>query len=221
METMLGNGVYGYREAARLTGLKPERVREWFRTRSTSVKRPPVFSSDYKAIDGGRAISFLDLIDVFIAGQLREHGVSLQTLRGVYVRLQAELNAKHPFCRSELLSDGKIVFTRGMDDKGQEELKEVLTLQKVFPQIILPFLKRIDYGEVTELAERWHIARLVVIDPRICFGKPIVEAYSIPTTVLADAYQANGQDAERVADWFNVNAEHVLAAVEFESNMAA
>lgn len=221
MGTMLGNGVYGYREAARLTGLKPACVREWFRSRPGDAKRPPVFSSDYKPVDGGRAISFLDLIDVFVAGQLREHGVSLQTLRRVYVRLQTELNAKHPFCRSELLSDGKIVFTRGMDERGQEELKEVLSRQKVFPSIILPFLKRIDYGEVSRLAERWRIARLVVIDPRISFGKPIVEEYSIPTAVLADAYQANDQDAERVADWFNVNAEHVLAAVEFESNMAA
>lgn len=221
MGTMLGNGVYGYSEAARLTGLKRECIREWFRIRGGDGKRPPVFRSDYQPVDGDRAISFLDLIDVFVAGQLREHGVSPQTLRRVYTRLQKELNTKHPFSRSELLSDGKIVFTRGMDSKGQEELTEALTRQKVFPSIILPFLKRIDYGEVSKLAERWHIAHKVVIDPRICFGKPIVEDYSIPTIALADAYRANDQNAEQVADWFNVNAEHVLAAVEFENNMAA
>jgi len=221
MTILLGNGVYNYREAARLTGLKQQRVREWFRTPTSGAKRRPVFRSDYKPIDGDYAISFLDLIDVFVAGQLREHGVSLPTLRRVYARLQEELNTPHPFCRSEILSDGPIVFTRGMDEKGQEELKEVLTHQKVFPRIILPFLKRIDYDAATRLAERWHIAPLVVIDPRLCFGKPIVEEYSIPTAVLADAYQANDQDAELVADWFNVNAEHVLAAAAFESNMAA
>lgn len=221
MGTMLGNGVYGYHEAARLTGLKRERVREWFRIRDDQKKHRPIFLSDYESVEGDRAISFFDLIDVFVAGQLREHGVSLQTLRCVYSRLQVELKAKHPFCRSELLSDGKIIFMRGMDGKGQEELREVLTRQKVFPSIILPFLKKIDYGQVSKLAERWHIARMVVIDPRICFGKPIVEEYSIPTASLADAYQANDRDAERVADWFNVNTDHVLAAVEFESNMAA
>lgn len=221
MGTKLGNGVYGFREAARLTGLKGERVREWFRVRNDETRRRPVFHSDYEPVDGDRAISFLDLIDVFVAGQLREHGVSLQTLRRVYHRLQDELNAKHPFCRSELLSDGKIVFTRGMDSKGEEELIEVLTRQKVFPSIILPFLRKIDYGHVSKLAERWHIARMVVVDPRICFGKPIIEEYSIPTATLADAYRANDQDAERVADWFNVNTEHILAAVEFESIMAA
>jgi uncharacterized protein (DUF433 family) len=220
MANMLGNGVYGYREAARLTRLKKERVREWFKVRQ-NVNRAPVFSSDYDSIEGSHAISFFDLIDVFVAGQLREHGVPLQTLRRVYIRLQEELDTKHPFCRNELLSDGKIIFTRYMDGKGQEELIEVLTRQKVFPSIILPFLRKIDYGKVSKLAERWHIARMVIVDPRICFGKPIVEDYSIPTSILADAYRANGEDAERVADWYNVNAAHVLAAVEFENNMAA
>lgn len=221
MGTILGNGVYAYSEAARLTGLKWACIREWFRTRSDDAKSQPVFRSDYEPVDGDRAISFLDLIDVFVAGQLREHGVSLQTLRCVYARLQEELRTKHPFCRSELLSDGKIVFTRGMDAKGEEELKEVLTRQKVFPSVLLPFLKRIDYGAVTKLAERWRITDRAVIDPTICFGKPIVESIGIPTAILAAAYQANDKDEELVGEWYNIHPKYVLAAVEFEDNMAA
>ena len=221
MGTKLGNGVYGFREAARLTGLKGERVREWFRIRNDDARRHPVFNSDYQPVNGDRAISFFDLIDVFVAGQLREHGVSLQTLRRVYSRLQAEFNAKHPFCRSELLSDGKSVFLRGMDRKGEEELKEVLTRQKVFPTIILPFLRKIDYGQVSKQAERWHIAEQVIIDPSICFGKPVVEDINIPTAVLASAYRANDKDEELVGEWYNIHPKYVLAAVAFEDSMAA
>jgi uncharacterized protein (DUF433 family) len=221
MTIMLGHGVYGYREAALLTGLKRERVREWFRIRDVAADQPPVFRSDYPPVEGSRAISFLDLIDFFVAGQLREHGVSLQTLRRAYASLGKELDTRHPFCRSELLSDGKVVFTRGMDDPGGEELREVLTRQKVFPQIILPFLKKIDYDDASRLAQRWHISHLVVIDPRICFGKPIVEDFSVPTAILAAAYHANDRDADLVAGWYNVHADHVLAAVQFESKMAA
>jgi uncharacterized protein (DUF433 family) len=219
MIAMLGNGVYGYSEAALLTRLNRDRVREWFRVRRE--KPDPVFTSDYAPVGGGRAISFLDLIDVFVAGQLHEHGVSLRTLRAVYARLRDDLKSSHPFCRSELLSDGKTVFMRGVDDKGLEELKEVLTRQKVFPQIILPFLRKIDYGEVSKMAERWRIAPMVVIDPRLCLGKPIVEAVSIPTAILAAAYQANGKDEKLVAGWYNIQPSHVLAAVEFETTLAA
>jgi len=219
--TILGNGVYAFSEAARLTGLRPARVREWFRGRRMGHGIKAVFSSDYDPVDGDYAISFLDLIDVFVAGQLREHGVPLQTLRRVYATLEHDFGTKHPFCRKELLSDGKIVFLRGLDAEGREALTEVLGRQHVFPQIILPFLKRIDYGEVTKLAERWRVNDLIVIDPAICFGKPIVEPAGIPTAILAAAYRANRKDADLVADWYKVTPHYVLAAVQFERNMAA
>jgi len=180
-----------------------------------------MFTGDYEPIEGDFAVSFYDLVDVYVAGQLRDHGVSLQTLRKVYARMRDDLNTDHPFCRRELLSDGRIVFMRAVDAAGKEQLTEVLTRQGVFPKIILPFLKTIDYDSVRLLAARWHIADLVVVDPTICFGTPIVEATGIPTHILAAAYQANGQKADFVAQWYNVNPKDVVAAVKFESSLAA
>jgi uncharacterized protein (DUF433 family) len=221
MNAVFGLGAYGFSEAARLAGLKPNRVREWFRGRKNGDGRDPLFLGDFEPVEGEYVLSFLDLIDVFVAGQLREHGVSLQTLRKVYKYLQAELKTPHPFSRKELLSDGKVVFMRGLDREGQEELTEVLTRQRVFPQILLPFLQRIDYDQVTILARRWRIADHVVIDPAICFGKPIIEQLGIPTAILAAAYRANDEDEELVGEWYNVSPKDVLVAVEFESKMAA
>jgi hypothetical protein len=78
METkILGKGVYDLTEAAKLTGLRRARVKEWFQGRNARLGAGPVFRSDYDAINGDLAISFLDLVELFIAGQLREHGVSL------------------------------------------------------------------------------------------------------------------------------------------------
>jgi uncharacterized protein (DUF433 family) len=221
MEPRLGHGVYGLPEAARLTGLRYARVREWFRGRSRDPDRAPIFYGDYEPVQGDSAISFHDLIEVFVAGQLREHGVALQTLRRVHARMRNDLGTPHPFCRKELLSDGKVVFMRGLDSQGCDELTEVLTRQKVFPHILLPFLQRIDYDNATVLARRWRIAKLVVLDPTICFGKPIVDAAGVPTSILANAYHANSRDADLVSDWYNVLPDQVLAAVEFERNMAA
>ncbi|HEV3255670.1 MAG TPA: DUF433 domain-containing protein [Gemmataceae bacterium] len=221
MTTILGHGVYTFPEAAKLTKLKRARVWEWFRGRSSVSSRKPIFFGDYEPVGGDYAISFHDLIDLFVAGQLRDHGVSLQTLRRVYERMRIELKTTHPFCRKELLSDGRIVFMRGLDHEGQEELAEVLTRQRVFPQILLPFLQKIDYDKATILARRWHIADLVVVDPAMCFGKPVVEPAGITTAVLADAYHANEEDAELVGDWYNIHPDYVLAAVTFEGSMAA
>jgi uncharacterized protein (DUF433 family) len=218
---VLGKGVYSFSEAARLTQLRPKRVREWFRGRSATKSRNPVFKSDFEPVAGEFAISFLDLVDVYVAGQLREHGVSLQTIRRVYDRLADELKTEHPFCRKELLSDGKVVLTRGLDAAGKEEVTEVLTKQRVFPSIILPFLQRIDYDRVSILAQRWRIAPGVVLDPALCFGTPIVEDSSFPTAILASAFYANGSNADRVAVWYNLSATQVMAAVRFEKSLAA
>ena len=218
---ILGHGVYSLPEAARLTRLKPQRVREWFQGPASGPARRPVFLSDYPPVDGDRAISFHDLIELFVAGQLRDHGVSLQTLRKVHKTLQDDLQTRHPFCRREVLTRGGQLFTLGLDEQGEEDMIEILTRQRVFPDILLPFLRRIDYDQATELARRWCIADLVVIDPTICLGKPIIEGIGIATAVLAASYDANDQNAELVADWFRVHPKHVIAAVDFERSLAA
>jgi len=218
---ILGHGVYSLPEAARLTGLRPHRVGEWFRGSSQTRARKPVFQSDYESVGGDRAISFHDLIELFVAGQLRNSGVSLQSLRKVHRRLQGDLGTRHPFCRREVLTKQGQVFTFGLDEHGKREMIEVLTRQRAFPDILLPFLKRIDYDDVTAMARRWCIANLVVIDPTICLGKPIVEGVGITTAILAASYEANDQNAELVADWYKVHSKHVIAAVDFERSMVA
>jgi len=218
--TFLGHGVYSFAEAAKLSRLRPARVREWFCSPLSERSRVPLFRGDYRALEGQRSISFLDLIELFIAGQLRDHGVSLQSLRRVQRQLEKDLKTRHPFCRREVLSDGKHVFTLGLDTQGKHEMVEVLTHQRVFSTILLPFLKRINYDEVTKLAKRWRITDEIVIDPQICLGKPIVEQIGVTTAVLATAFVANSQDAELVADWYGISPAHVLAAVEFEKNLA-
>src|SRR5207249_4923500 len=155
---------------------------------------------------------------VFVAGQLRQAGVPLQILRQVFARLGRQLDTKHPFCRRELLCDGRDVFSRTLDG-GEDVLMHILTDQRVFPDVVLPFLKSIDYDEVTKLAKRWHIADKVVVDPEFCFGKPCMEGVGIPTAILSAAYHANAKDAELVANWYGVHASHVVAAAKFESKL--
>src|SRR5262245_43621196 len=112
MTSLLGSGVYSFREAATLTNLKTRRVQEWFTGRKSEPGRVPVFRPEYDPIGTTHAISFLDLIDVYVAGHLREHGVSFPTVRKVHTRLSEDFGTPHPFARKELLTDGQAVFVR-------------------------------------------------------------------------------------------------------------
>jgi uncharacterized protein (DUF433 family) len=217
---MLGNGIYNLSEAARLTGLRPQRVREWFRGR-TATAATPVFSGDYRLVAGHLAISFHDLVEVFIAGQLRDKGVSLQFIRRVHSQLKDRWETDHPFCRVELRTNGKRIFSCQFDGDGRGDVVDVRTGQKVFDTVLVPFLKKLDYDEATRLACRWAIAPLVVLDPAVGFGKPVAEKFGVSTRVLAAAFEANGRDAAIVAAMFGVDQPHVRAAVAFEARLAA
>ncbi len=131
-----------------------------------------------------------------------------------------DLASAHPFCRKELMTDGKTVFMRNAASDDPRFL-DVLTRQGAFSDVILPVLKALDYDKIKMLAKRWHITKSVVIDPQICFGSPVVESVGIPASILAKAYVANGEDAEAVADWYGVDRGAVLAAAEFERQFAA
>jgi uncharacterized protein (DUF433 family) len=220
MNPTLTHGIYTFTDAAKLTGLRTQRIREWFIGRSSEPNRKPVFHSSYEPIERVNAISFHDLIDVYVAGHLRNAGVSLSTVRKVHVRLAADWQTKNPFARNELLTDGKDVFVRGLDAACETEIYEALTKQKAFPQL-LSFFQRIDYDRVSLLAARWQIASGVVVDPGLSFGKPVLECRSIPTYLIAAEYRANDRDAEKVAGWYSISAEEVLSAVQFETSLAA
>jgi uncharacterized protein (DUF433 family) len=218
---VVGRGVYSVTEASRLTRLRPERVREWFRGReSTSRVFKPVFQSDYPVYDDEYAISFLDLIELNIGGKLRDADVPLSYLRKVYAQLRQDYG-DHPFCRRAIYVGDKKIFTRGLNDAESNCVIEAITNQSYFDKIIMPFLKRIDYDRTTQQAIRWHIADKIVIDPKIRFGKPVVEGTGIATSVLRDSFFANGEDAGFVARWFGIKPGQVQAAVDFENDLAA
>lgn len=106
--------------------------------------------------------------------------------------MASDLDTPHPFCRKELLTDGKTIFMRNTEEAAAGCLAEVLTGQRVFPEILLPFLKRIDYDKVRLLALRWHIADATAVCRSVSHG------WSTPTkatTRSGDLLTARGEPA--------------------------
>jgi len=211
---ILGHGVYTFGEAARLTRLNTRRIRSWFNERTPVSQIGVVFHGDYPSRN---SLSFLDLIEVLVAGNLREQGVSLISIRKVHCILSEQLQTPHPFCHHELLTDGQSVFVTTAADADEPEMVEILKQQRVFPKVLLPYLKRVDYDKVSQLAKEWNIADGIVIDPSRRFGKPLVATCGIPSSILASAYHANQNNAELVAAWYGIPPQDVRIAVDFQS----
>ncbi|HEX4795577.1 MAG TPA: hypothetical protein VH370_17435 [Humisphaera sp.] len=213
MAQMIGHGVYALSEAARYAGLPVGTVRSWFKPRSDHRGQGPLFRSDYGPIEDDYAISFLNLIEAYVARFFRKEGVKAPILRRAHEVLQTELDTVHPFAHSALRTDGKRIIRQ----KGDAELVDVISRQHFFGQMKL---SRIAYSPTSRLAQSWAISDGVVIDPTLSFGKPVVERTGVTTFVLANQYKANRGDAALVARLFSIKDADVLNAVKFEAGLS-
>ena len=219
VKTLVGKGAYGIPEASRFARVNARTANRWI-IGSGSEHRGRLLPTDLPTRDKRHALSFLDLIDLLVVGRFRDEGVSFGTIRKVYSYLRDSLNTPHPFTHRRLFTDGKTIFMETLDEVGDKHLHEVLTGQSAMPEILRPYLKQIEYSDTTDTAIRWHIASGVVLDPDRAFGKPIVAAEGTTTFVLAQAFWANDQNADLVADLFEVSPEAVRQSVAFEAEYA-
>ena len=164
-------------------------------------------------MNGDYAISFFDLVDLLVAGQLRAAGVTMRIVRASYEILRNDIGTPHPFCHELIRTDGKRVFVDAANQLGDDRLLDVVSRQQFFISF-RSLLKSIDYRG--KLAAVWKISDGVVIDPQRSFGKPVVGKTGVTTFVLANQYRANGSDVELVSDLYGVCQHDVLNAVDFE-----
>ena len=211
----LSNGVYSVVDVARYAQLNASRVRSWLRGRSDGRGRGALLSDTCSGTGIPYAASFLDLIDVMVAGHFRSQGVSMGIVRAAYESLARHLDTQHPFCHSDLYTDGRRVFLWAAEGLADATLHEVVSRQQFFMHV-RESLTRVDYSDESRLACRWNIADGVVIDPAVGRGKPVVRHTGVATYVLANQYAANRNDAAFVASLFNTSESDVLNAVEFE-----
>src|SRR5690606_11737994 len=100
MSELLGKGVYTVNEASRLTAVSPRRIVSWFSGWDRGAG--PLLRGDYDGlVSGRRLLSFLDLIEVYVVGRLRDRNVTLQSIRKAYAELHRYLKTDHPFSHEE------------------------------------------------------------------------------------------------------------------------
>lgn len=216
--TMIGLGVYTLAEVSRYTGVPSATVRSWFRPRSDKRGLGPIFHQDYEESNGDFAVSFLGLVDAYVASFFKQNNVKPHIIRRAHTVLQKRMGTEHPFAHASLSTDG----IRILEDLGNERDADVISKQLLFPQFrngLARTTNKLGYNPATLLAEKWHIADGIVVNPRMGFGKPVVDQGGISTLILAKQYVANHRDAALVARVFKTSPATVMQAVQFETGI--
>lgn len=225
---LTGVGLYTFHEAARLTKIPLRDLRRWLGGYSYRDKRhderisvSPLWETEFDdEVDG---IGFHDLLEVRFVQAFRQHGVSLQTIRLASQRARELFATDFPFTSRQFRTDGRTIFASAMKETGETALLDLIKRQYAFRKIIEPSLySGIEFGS-DQNAARWYPtprSKAIVLDPQIAFGKPIVTTGAVRTSILYDAYAAEG-DKNYVARLYEVPVAAVDAAVMFEESLAA
>jgi uncharacterized protein (DUF433 family) len=224
--------VYRYSDVARYVGIPASTVRSWVRgttyaTRA-GVKRPflPIIERPDESIP---LLSFTNLVEVHVLSAMRNiHAVSLQRVRQALVYIGEQFPTEHPLASVEFCTDhvnlfvdvcGRILSVSG--ERGQIEIRRVVEA----------YLSRIERDEAglairlypfTRPADGSHRdgTRVVVIDPRLAFGRPTLVGTGIPTAVLAERFKAGESIADLSRD-FRCPNEMIEEAIRCEHTLAA
>lgn len=231
METLLGAGIYPLPQAARLVGENSRNVRRWLKGYSWKYKdgrssSGPLWHTAYEQEDlpGGAAIGFRDLLELRMVAQFVKHGVHLKVIRATIDAARAHFGSEYPLSNRRFLTDGKRIFLEAVEEAtGVEKMIDVLGRQFVFADVIRPSLYAgIEYDQTG--ARRWFPvprSRLVLLDPEVQFGAPIIASEGVPTDAVYDAWKAEGRDVARVARAYRLTPRMVNAAVAFEQRLRA
>ncbi|MDL2354641.1 MAG: DUF433 domain-containing protein [Pseudomonadota bacterium] len=214
-------GLYTLKEAHRLTGAKPREVSRWlFGYQFKDGASDPLWRTQLADVEAGQKfIGFRDLLELRIVKAFIEHKVSLRVIRAAIDSAKDIFSTEYPFTANRFLTDGKSIFYEALHSHGEVELTDLVKRQVVFEHIIRPELYAGIEFTASGQAKRWFPLKrsnVIVLDPEIAFGKPILAEYGIRTDTLAASFAVE-QDKKLVASLFDIPLAALNTALRYEA----
>jgi len=220
----LGTGVYTLQEASRLLTVPVSKLRGWV-AGYPGTAAEPIITTEHEVLDNHVALSFINLMEARFIDAFSKYGVHVRSIRLMAAEAKRVLNHSHPFATDFLFrTDGRKIFIEVAEETGDKKLYDLRGKNWAFHGLLAAALKEgVVFGE-SGVARAWHprprITPNVVVDPRFAFGQPILEQSATPTRALLDAFHAEGESYEMVANWYQLPVEQVRQAIEFEFQLA-
>lgn len=212
-------------DAARIVRVPVASTRRWLAGYTYAYKNekrssPARLGSQAGITDGVLLMSFLDLVEVQMAVNLRKNHISWGKIESAATLLRQEWGSSNPFALKRFRTDSRGVFAELGKETGDHHLLDIGTNQFVFDALIeQSLLDVLDFREDGTPWRLWLDGRdsNVIVDPARAFGRPIIDSHGVPVSTLVAAYAANDNDVGRVSRWFDLPIEMVEAALRYDA----
>jgi uncharacterized protein (DUF433 family) len=166
-------------------------------------------------------LSFVNLVELHVLKGMRKvHGVPMQRIRRALEHVRERYPTPHPLADTEFETDGVDIFIRELDEyinvsrHGQQAFKCIVSTYlkrigrdpKGLPVLLYPFVLDDSDSE----------PKLISINPRVSFGKPVIAGTGISTAVIAGRFNARESISQLAEEYDRTEAE-IEEAVRWES----
>lgn len=220
---------YTAAQAAHYLWLPEATLRSWTRGREypsgheRRFSQPVVQPADAKT----GLLSFVNLLELHVLRAIRrQHGVDMRRVRTAIDYLAEHYGHRHPLIDEKMETDGSHLFIEklgrleNISKHGQLAMRELMDVH----------LKRIEWNKkgvavrlfpFTRLKGDLAVApRFVAIDPRVAFGRPVINGTRIPTAEIIERFTA-GESQESLVHEYGRSAEEIEEAIRCEFRSAA
>jgi len=213
---------YGIAEAAHYLQIPHTTLRSWVVGRHSATGsgkrffRPLIVLADREH----HLLSFFNLVEAHILNALRRrHTIALAKVRLALDYLTKHFPSAHPLADREFETDGSDLFLQrygqliNLSQGGQLAMRSV----------IAEHLRRVERDASGRAAKLYlftgapgpEAAKVVVVDPQVSFGRPVLVGTGIATDVIAQRYKA-GESIAALADDYDRSQSEIEEAIRCE-----
>lgn len=218
--------LYTFAQAARFVGMHQATLATWTRPPRRHQTSPRGGRSHAAVVtslppESGdlRRIPFIGLIEATVVEAFRQTGLPLQRIRRALTVLTEQDELEHALASKHLFTDGaNILYDYAARNEELQirllTLTEVSTGQRVFHEVILNYLERIEFadgwatGLILPITER----PLLRVVPNIAGGSPLFMEGGAPLSAVRSRFAA-GEPVESIASDFEVPADHITESL--------
>jgi uncharacterized protein (DUF433 family) len=174
-------------------------------------------------------LSFLNLAELHVLAAIRrEHAISMPKVRTALAYLaqhtRRDPDRRHPLISADLETDGLDLF---IDEYGRL-INISREGQTVIREVVRAALSRVERGPEGIPVKLYPFTRkaiedapaMIVIDPRLSAGRPVIAGTGLATQVIAERYKAGESVRELAYDYGRERAE-IEEAIRCEVPLAA
>lgn len=213
---------YGPVEAARYLRMPLRSVHNWCFGYSTYAGKPLIHVAD----PVNHRLSFWNVAELHVLDSMRRyHQISPQKLRNLISYMEETFETKHPLVNEKMLTDGASVFVEhagrliNATRSGQLAMRQLLEahLRRIEQDVdglavrLFPFI----YGKPRPGDTMLDAPRIISLDPRVRFGRPVIAGTSIPTVEIAERFQA-GDSFAALAEEYGRPQKEIEEAIRCE-----